>query len=89
MIEDASDLEYQLGWEKSKHETKPLQQVLFQELSTDEKKITDLLNKHGKTYIDLLANYAGMTVQKLSSILISLEFKGLINVLPGKMYQLR
>jgi DNA processing protein len=89
MIESSSDLEYQLGWEKSKDATKPIQQVLFQELSTDEKKITDLLQEHGKTYIDLLANYAEFPVQKLSNILISLEFKGLINVFPGKMYQLK
>lgn len=89
MIESVSDLEYQLGWETSPGNKRPVQQLLFPELTSDEKKISDLLREHGKTYIDSLVNYSGMPVQQLSSILINLEFKGLINVFPGKMYKLK
>lgn len=89
MIENVADLEYHLGWEETNGKIKPVQQVLFPDLSSDEKKITDLLLQHGKTNIDHISSISGMPVQKLSSILISLEFKGLINALPGKMYQLK
>ncbi len=89
MIESVSDLEYQLGWDASQGSARPVQQLLFPELTSDEKKISDLLQEHGKTNIDSLVNYSGMPVQQLSSILINLEFKGLINVFPGKMYKLK
>jgi predicted Rossmann fold nucleotide-binding protein DprA/Smf involved in DNA uptake len=38
--------------------------------------------------IDQIVTQAGFTVSKTTSMLLSLEFKGIVKLLPGKIYSL-
>lgn len=85
LIEGVKDLEYLLGWdiEESK---KPVQKQLFVNLNEDEQIVFDLLNKQAKTSLDNLSIAAEMPTSKVSMLLLELEFKGLVQSMPGKMF---
>jgi DNA processing protein len=88
MIEGLADLEYLMGWQKSDPGTDAVQKDLFTELNDDETLLIDLLRQETMLTIDLLAIRCNMQVSKVSSTLLSLEFKGMVRCLPGKVYQL-
>ncbi len=89
LIENVSDLEYLLGWEDSRKKDGPVQRQLFVELTEGQQKVVDQLRKEEKIHIDNLASDLGVAVRQLSSLLLELEFKGLIDVLPGNLYRLK
>ncbi len=90
MVESARDIEYVMGWEEDdkKKVKKQLQQQLFLELDEEEKLITDILSQNGDSSFDLLKSKTGLSFSKLSSLLLNLEFKGVIYNLPGKMFRM-
>ncbi len=86
LLENIDDLEYILGWEiKSKKNN--IQKKIFVELSTDEKKIYELLKNETQLPIDQICCQAEMPVSKVSPILLNLEFNGLVKSLPGNIYR--
>jgi DNA processing protein len=85
LIEHAADVEQLLNWDKKK---KAIQKQLFVELSNDEKLIVELLTKNAKLPIDTIANEINVPMSKISSLLLKLEFNGMIYSLPGKQYSL-
>jgi DNA processing protein len=82
-----------MGWKdenKVNAEVKKQQQLeLFDAFTDTEKTIIGILKEKGKTEIDHLAACARMPVNKVSSLLLSLEFAGVLRSLPGKVYQLK
>jgi DNA processing protein len=89
LIENAADLEYVLGWEDPSRAKAPVQQLLFQELSGEEQLLTDQFKRGEKIHIDQLCTGLEMPVGKVSSMLLGLEFKGVVETLPGNLYRLR
>ncbi len=89
LIEDLSDLEYLLGWDVSPSQKIPLQQQLFINLTPDETAVTGLLNSEKKMHIDTLARTLEWPLNRISSLLLELEFKGVVECLPGNLYRLR
>ncbi|HOI79541.1 MAG TPA: hypothetical protein PLI30_08045, partial [Petrimonas sp.] len=67
----------------------PVQQQLFVELSTEEQQIGKVLRNNGKMFIDLICQETGLPMGKVSALLLELEFRGVVDALPGKMYRLR
>jgi DNA processing protein len=88
MIENIADLEYLMGWQKSKNEAGAVQKELFVEMTAEEKQLTELLSKESGVTIDQIAIHSNMQVSKVSALLLNLEFKGIVRCLPGKVYQL-
>jgi DNA processing protein len=88
LLEDLEDLEYILGWEKQQDKPKNIQRELFVNISDDEKRILEILTQNGEMPIDSICVEAEMAVSKVSPLLLSLEFAGLIKGLPGKVYKL-
>ncbi len=87
LIENINDLEYILGWEKeSKKEA--VQKQLFIELTVDEKTIIDVLKTEENLSVDIICLKSNFPMSKVSSILLKLEFSGLVKSLPGKIYKL-
>jgi predicted Rossmann fold nucleotide-binding protein DprA/Smf involved in DNA uptake len=64
----------------------PQQRSLFPELSEEEERIYDLIAAFDTLSIDQLQDSAGMRSSLLAAILLSLELKGVLHVLPGKAY---
>lgn len=88
LIETLEDLENQMGWETQLEIPSVIQKQLFVELTNEEQKIIDCL-REGEKMIDIICHSCQMPTGQVSSILLSLEFKGLIVSHPGKMYKLR
>jgi len=90
MIEGIKDLEYTLGWALDDKAEKPTQKQLFVDLTADEQRIFDILNKMDgrQDSLDNLSLNAEIPVSKASTLLLELEFKGVVKSLPGKTYRL-
>jgi DNA processing protein len=89
LIENADDLEYVLGWEDPAKNSQPYQQRLFIDLTEDEQKLVDLLKLNEKTLIDSLCQAVDMPMGKISALLMELEFKGMVDALPGNLFRLK
>ena len=87
LVENAHDIIRVLGWEKKKNK-KSIQNTLFVELNPEEEKLVNYLKENGKTQIDALCFKAKVATHTASSLLLTLEFQGVIKSLPGKMYEL-
>lgn len=86
ILTSAADLVYQLNWEL-KPKSKPIQKQLFLDLEPAEQKVYDFLKTTGKEQIDWIARACEIPVYELSSLLLQMELKGLINPLPGKYFE--
>lgn len=85
LVESAKDLEYALRWDTIKKE--PRQKSLFVETTDEEETVLNVLRGENELSIDFLCLKSNYPVNKVSGILLNLEFKGLIKSLPGKMYR--
>jgi len=87
LIESAEDLAYVMRWEKA---TKPkqVQTQLFVELNEEEGAIVQLLRQQELMSIDQLTSLTQRSNSELAAILLELEFKGVVQSLPGKQYML-
>ncbi|TLV02631.1 DNA-processing protein DprA [Dyadobacter luticola] len=62
--------------------------VSFDGFTQDEGQVLAILKQKGTLQIDELAWQSGMHLNKLASILLNLEFQGMVRSLPGKKYGL-
>lgn len=88
LVQCSEDLEFFLDWKPEKSKP-PVQRVLFSELNAEEKLVVELLDKEGELSIDLICRTLGMPVHKLSSVLLQMEFKGILKCNPGNSYCIR
>lgn len=86
LIESVKDIEYIMRW--TAEETQPTQTSLFEDVTEEEKILIDIL-KEGPESVDILSIRAQFPMSKTTTILLTLEFKGAIKSLPGKIYQLQ
>lgn len=87
LLTSAEDFIYMMNWEVAKEKEKTVQKQLFITLEADEQKIYDYLQGNGKEQMDIIALQCEIPVFKLSSILLTMELKGVIRPLPGKMFE--
>ena len=85
MLRNAEDL---LGYFNMKSKPKSIQTQLFVELEPEEKLIYEFLKSNGNQQIDALAHDLQIPVFKLSSTLLNLELKGVVQAFSGKIYGL-
>jgi DNA processing protein len=86
LTECYDDIEYFLNWKPEK--SKPvIQRTLFSDLDDTEKTIFELLVKQGELSIDTICRSLDIPVYKLSSLLLQMEFKGLVKCSPGNVYR--
>ncbi len=86
LLTSAADLVYMLNWD-IETKTKPVQKQLFINLEPQEQQIYDFLLQNGKEELDIIALACQIPVFKLSSILLTMELKGAIQPLPGKIFE--
>lgn len=87
LLTSAEDFIYMMNWEAEQEKEKTVQKQLFITLEADEQKIYDYLQGNGKEQMDIIALQCEIPVFKLSSILLTMELKGVIRPLPGKMFE--
>jgi DNA processing protein len=88
LIQSAADLVYILGWEQTKKANAPQQKQLFIELSNEEETLVNALKEKESVGIDDLCFIAKLPMSKVSALLLTLEFSGIVRSLPGKAYRL-
>ncbi len=88
LIQSAADLVYILGWEQTKNMKAPQQKKLFLELSNDEELLVNALKENESVTIDELCFASKLPMSKVSALLLTLEFSGIVKSFPGKAYRL-
>jgi DNA processing protein len=86
LTECSDDIEYFLNWKPEKSQT-AVQRTLFSDLDDNEKLIYEMLSREGEQTIDIICRSLGIPVYKLSSLLLQMEFKGLLKCSPGNLYR--
>ena len=86
LMESVANLRYVMRWERQKsHEER--QTTLFREFSDEEKRIMDCFGDKSAVSLDDLIVETELSTTKLASLLLNLEFDGIVMALPGKRYQ--
>lgn len=92
LITCAEDLVETLGWIQEKELKKNLQdgiqQQLFPNLIEDEQKVVQSLQKADSKQINIIAIDTGIPIGMLSSLLFTMEMKGVVKMMNGGMYRL-
>jgi len=88
LIENISDLEYCMNWQPGPANVDACQPRLFADLLPDEQKVVDLLQSEGETAIDRICLATGLPMNRVSPVLLALEFSGIVKCLPGKVFRL-
>lgn len=86
LIESVSDLEYIMNWKPETNIDQPIQTSLFEGLDDQERTILELILQDGNVTVDYLAGKLGIPVNRLSGILLNMEFKNVVKSLPGNQY---
>lgn len=87
LIDTAADIAYHMQWDAPRPRN-GAQASLFVELTEEEKLVVHLLGQAEAVHIDQLTFAANMSNSAMASVLLQLECKGLIKLLPGKCYTL-
>ncbi len=85
LAETAEDIAFQMGWEEN-GQSRGVQTQLFLDLSDEETCIVEAVKNQPQIAIDELTFSTKLNPGKLASILLALEFKGVLRTLPGKRY---
>ncbi len=85
LLQSAKDLAYLLNWEETK--PKAIQKQLFVDLDKTEALIYNYLLKEGKQTLDIIALHNNLPIYKISSLLLTLELKGVVRPLHGKVFE--
>jgi DNA processing protein len=85
LVESAQDIANNMNWELS-DSPKAIQTHLFVELNDSEQRLIAFLNQQSDLSIDELSFKMELPPSEMASLLLGLEFKGLIKALPGKRF---
>lgn len=87
ILTDPADIVFHLNWQVEEIKERVIQKKLFIELDETEKRIYKFLNTNGKELLDIISLNCDLPIFKTSSALLSMELKGLIRPLPGKLFE--
>ena len=85
LAESAADIAAALRWDETDKQ-KSVQTQLFLDLNPAETSILNIIREQPEIPIDQLTLMAKLTPGELASLILGLEFKGVIRTLPGKRY---
>lgn len=86
LLTGAEDIRYVMRWDI---DTKVVakQMRMFRDFSEEEKKVMDVFGQSNVIHLDDIIVGTDLSPSKIASILLSLEFDGVVTALPGKRYQ--
>lgn len=92
MITCAEDFVNAMGWEQDNKvkaaRAKGIERQLFPELTAEETRIVELLQKNNDLQLNIIAVQTGLPIGSISALLFSLELKGVIKLYAGGVYHL-
>lgn len=87
MLSNPLDVPYILNWKLEDDKKPTIQKQLFVELDATEKIIYNYLKANNKQLLDIIALNCDMPIFKVASILLTMELKGVVRPLPGKLFE--
>ncbi len=87
MITSVKDLEFHMNWDINAAPVKK-QALNFADFLPEEQVVLNLLANSKQMMIDDISWKSSLPIGQLASILLALEFRGLVTSLPGKLYKL-
>ncbi|GGZ88940.1 DNA-processing protein DprA [Algibacter mikhailovii] len=87
MITTPFDIPYLLNWQLEDDIKPAIQKQLFVELDADEKLVYNYLKTENKKQLDVIAITCALPIYKVASMLLTMELKGVIRPLPGKLFE--
>lgn len=92
LITSARDIVNAMGWENDvviqKARKQGIARQLFVNLSKEEQRIADFLRENGDSATNTITLGTGLTISSVTSLLFSLEMKGIVKSLSGNTYHL-
>lgn len=89
LVESAADILEFMGWDDANAKAKTAKQTaMVLPLSEEQERVVNALRDQGNVYIDEICSSSGFAPGKVSSVLLNLEFSGVVKSLPGKFYRL-
>ena len=92
LITSAADFVKDMGWQDDatlmRAKQQGIERSLFPELSPEEQLIVDILSKTNDLQINLISVKTNIDISRLTSLLFTMEMKGIIKTLAGGMYHL-
>ncbi len=88
LVQSASDIEKFMNWD-AQMLPRERQQELFATLTSDEQAIVEKLRSEDSIYINHLVAHCHIPLQKMLGLLVQMEFKGLVEALPGSYYKIK
>lgn len=92
LITCAEDFVKAMGWEQDKQvkeaRAKGIERQLFPELTAEETRIVELLQRNNDLQLNIIAVQTGLPIGNISALLFSLELKGVIKLYAGGVYHL-
>lgn len=87
MVTNGQEIAKHLGWKQES--AQPVDQTrLWAELPVEQQTLVDIIKEKGQAEIDQLSIKAGIPTGKAASLLLEMEFSGVVRSLPGKVYTL-
>ncbi len=87
LVENADDIGYALNWEANMKQNEVQQLTLFSMHKGEAGEVYKLIRQEKEITINLLSLKSGMPVNKISSLMLQLEFDGLVKSLPGSIFR--
>lgn len=90
LLTSVKDIEYIMNWSATESVSrKKVTPFTLEGFTTDEKTILALLLEKSPAMIDELSWKSNLPISQLASVLLGLEFAGIVKSLPGKLYALQ
>ena len=86
LLTTAADIRYVMRWDVD-NKMIPKQLRMFRDFSEDEQKVMDVFAGNNLIHLDDIIVGTDLSPSKIASVLLSLEFDGVLTALPGKRYQ--
>lgn len=86
LITSADDLVEAMCWKAPRRQA--VQRSLFPDLTAEEQVLVDYLKERGEGQINRMTVDLNQPLSQLLSVLVELEFKGVVKTLPGGLYKL-
>ena len=92
LITSAADFVKDMGWQDDatlmRAKQQGIERSLFPELSAEEQAIIYVLSRNNDLQINIISVQSGIEIGRLTSLLFSMEMKGILKTLAGGMYHL-
>ena len=92
LITSAVDFVKDMGWQDDatlmRAKQQGIERSLFPELSAEEQAIINVLSRNNDLQINIISVQSGIEIGRLTSLLFSMEMKGILKTLAGGMYHL-